>query len=364
MANNKRISVRIVRRRARKQYVLRWGKKQQEQVAKAKWGDEAAAYREAFELEDRLNNPAQAILAWDAACESYEKWHLAMYSPDHMANWLKAKRRFEAFCGTVPDLTHLWPKVTEFAAAMTKQVAMTTVRGYCQYLRSFLRWCHHQGWLDQPPRRLALPRTRGDKRGKGRPLSGEEFDRLLAAIPGVVGPDHAPSWTYLCWGLWHSSLRLGEAVRLHWTDGPIQVDLSDEYPMVRFAAEGDKGRRSRLLPMTREFSDMLTGPRRGFVFRPTLIKGPTRCRDTWSHKIGEFGKAAGVIVDRNEKTGSVKYASAHDLRRSCIDRMRRVLRDDLFRAFARHEDERTTQQYYLGESAKQIAAALWGVTNQ
>lgn len=354
-----RITVRVIRRRARQHYALRWSGG--ERIAKAKWGDESAAYREAFQLEGELNAKARSVLSWSRASEAYEEWHLTMFSPDHLKNWMKAKRRFEAFCGDVPELHLLWPKVTQFASMLTSEVSMTTVRGYCQYLRSFLRWCYDQGWLDQPPRRLALPKhKRGDKRGKGRPLVAEEFDRFLAAIPSIVGEKHADSWRFLCEGLWHSSLRLGEAVRLHWTEGPIQLDLSGKRPMIRFAIEGDKGRRERRLAVTKEFHAMLDGrSRHGFIFRPTLSKGVTRSRDTWSHTIGDFGEKAGIIVDRNDRRGTVKYASAHDLRRSCLDRMRGKLSDLHFRLFARHEDDRTSEQYYLGDHADAVAEAIW-----
>lgn len=355
-----RITVRVIRRKSRQLYALRWA--EGERIAKAKWGDEGAAYREAFELEQQLNAKAQSVLTWAEAADAYEAWHLPMYSPDHLKNWKKAKRRFEAFCdGDIPQLENVWHSVTQFASTLSRsgEVSLTTTKGYCQYLRSFLQWCHSQGWTEQPPRRLHLPQQRGF-RGKGRPLTGEEFDRMIAALPTVVGDEHAASWAFLMRGLWHSSLRLGEAVRLHYQNDPIRVDLTHNHPMIRFSVEGDKGRRDRLLPATQEFSAMLEQGGRGYVFRPTLAKGVSRHRDTWSHKIGECGQKANIVVDRNEHTGTVKYASAHDLRRSCLDRMRAKLNDAQFLFFARHADIRTSNKYYLSDHCEAVAAMLWG----
>lgn len=360
----KPIRVKVVRRRKRKQYALRWA--DGERIAKARWGDERGAWEEAFALQDQLNSPA-GLLSWADACEAYEQRELSIWSKAHRKNWGKARRRFELWCdGVVPPLELVGQRLPQFATDISREVARDTARGYCQYLLTFLNWCHDQGWLADPPRRVKFARRRkGEKVSKGRPLTGEEFDRLLAVIPKVVKPDCVPSWEFLVRGLWESSLRLGEAMRLHWSDGDVTINLRGKYPMIDFSVEGHKSRREQQLPITPEFMSLLKGkPQRGFVFRPQLSRGVTRNESTWSHTIGKFGRAAGIVVDTNRNTGKVKCASAHDLRRSFLDRWRGRVDTAILQTLARHESISTTERYYLGDQAEQVAAAIWDQSHE
>lgn len=352
------IKVEVIKRHTRGRFVLRWPGHEQYAVATT----EQEAYREAFTLEQRLNNPTHEILSWEAACEAYENWHLSLHSKEHRGSWRTARRAFEKFCkGSPPDLPDITNhQLAEFAVTLTKSVAMTTARTYCQYLRSFFSWCHDQEWIDRVPRVKLPQRKRGEQRAKGRPLTGEEYERLVDAIPKIVGETYAPSWRFLVDGLWETSLRLNEAVRLHWTDGPIRINIAGQFPMIDFDSDGDKGGRTRQLPITREFRAMLdTIPQRGFVFRPELSKGVTRSRDTWSHRIGDMGEKAGIVVDINKRTGRKKFASAHDLRRSFLERWRNKIDATMLQVLARHESLDTTQRYYLGDHAQMVAAMLW-----
>jgi hypothetical protein len=65
--------------------------------------------------------------------------------------------------------------------------------------------------------------------------------------------------------------------------------------------------------------------------------------DYVSHVVSRIGEAAGVKVDSKTKTGKgevVKYASAHDLRRSFgLRRSRRIMPPEL-REMMRHADMR------------------------
>ncbi len=44
---------------------------------------------------------------------------------------------------------------------------------------------------------------------KGRPITGEEFDRLLAKTAAVVGDAQAESWRHYLRGLWLSGFAVG-----------------------------------------------------------------------------------------------------------------------------------------------------------
>ena len=62
---------------------------------------------------------------------------------------------------------------------------------------------------------------------RGRPITAEEFERMIEATPKVVDNAAAESWRFYLRGLWASGLRLSESLTLRWDDAPdaIVVDL-------------------------------------------------------------------------------------------------------------------------------------------
>jgi integrase len=147
---------------------------------------------------------------------------------------------------------------------------------------------------------------------------------------------------------------VNEAAMLHWSHGPVQINLTGKFPMIDFAF-GDKGGH-RQLPITPGFARLLRRTsHRGYVFNPRLSRGVTRCRDTWSHKIGEIGGKANIVVDPKTQ----KRASAHDLRRSFLQRWRGKVDAAILQILARHESFETTKQYYLSDEAESVASAIW-----
>ena len=77
----------------------------------------------------------------------------------------------------------------------------------------------------------------------------------------------------------------------------------------------------------------------------------------WASKvICKIGRAAGVVVN---KTPKVKFASAHDLRRSFGERWSQRVLPQVLMELMRHESIETTQKYYVGRHANRTAAALW-----
>jgi len=49
---------------------------------------------------------------------------------------------------------------------------------------AFVRYCQHHKWIDRAPR---IEKLDADDVMKGRPITSEEFERLLNATPKVVG---------------------------------------------------------------------------------------------------------------------------------------------------------------------------------
>jgi hypothetical protein len=62
---------------------------------------------------------------------------------------------------------------------------------------------------------------------RGRAITTEEFERMLAATEKTVGKAATDSWKFYLRGLWCSGLRLEESLTLRWDFAPdsIVVDL-------------------------------------------------------------------------------------------------------------------------------------------
>ena len=174
------------------------------------------------------------------------------------------------------------------------------------------------------------------------------------------------SWRFYLRGLWASGLRLAESMELHWTDNNklCVVDIDKPHPMLLIPAELEKGNEDRILPMAPEFAEFLrTVPpywRNGYVFKPKPLR-QRYSRRLSAHRVGEvvskIGQAAGIKVDQDGST--VKYASAHDLRRSFGARWAMKVMPPVLQELMRHESIQTTLRYYVGRNASATASVLW-----
>ena len=252
------------------------------------------------------------------------------------------------------------------------------------HLKSTFNWAHGIGLLNEVPKITMPKRAKRSKKMKGRPITGEEFERVLSKVPGVLFPERwnkhcakeptqcerdtvVESWRHYLRGLWWSGLRLEESLELWWDrDDKLCVDLTGKYPMMHIPAELEKGHQDRLLPIAPEFAEFLLATpeaeRTGPVFNPRPIR-PERSQRLGEHQVGrtvsKFWKVAGVKVHTHPKTGKVKYASAHDLRRSFGERWAPRVMPQTLMELMRHESIETTLKYYVGRNAETTAAALY-----
>jgi integrase len=111
--------------------------------------------------------------------------------------------------------------LSQFATALTvrkvrrggvdRPISLMTVKSLLAEIRRALNWAHFLDLLPEKPRVRMPGRV---ERPRGRPLTGEEFDRMLDAVPSVVADRAVASWQFLLRGLWLSGLRLSEALRV------------------------------------------------------------------------------------------------------------------------------------------------------
>lgn len=198
---------------------------------------------------------------------------------------------------------------------------------------------------------------------KGRPITATEFRKMLDATAKVVGEEAAESWKHVLSGLWASALRLDELMHVSWdTPGTIRpVWKNGRHPVLDIPAAMQKNDTEENIPLLPWFEAVLLetpeANRKGWVFNPVslqLKRGrdvvPQRPDAEWVGKvIGRIGKEGGVEVEAaDERTGRpIKYASAHDLRRSCGERLRDAGVPPLVICRAmRHSSWETTRKHY------------------
>ena len=268
------------------------------------------------------------------------------------------------------DLTEA--RISHFAAAIrAKKKAETTIQSYLAHLKAMLRWAVSQKLLPACP---AFPKVQRKKKSKGttpmkgRPITLEEFERMLEKVPEVVGPQAAPAWSQYLRGLWTSGLRLSESLELWWDreDRLLPTFPKKGRPMLRIPAELEKGHSDRLLPMAPEFALFLQetpeAARVGAVFKLPGIRGQTaELRSKWVGKlVSKIGATAKVRVHVDPKDPKrVKYASAHDLRRAFGERWAGRIMPAQLKELMRHESIETTLRYYVGTNAERTADACW-----
>lgn len=256
--------------------------------------------------------------------------------------------------------------IGQFAVRLRKSRSEATVRGHLSNVRSMLNWAKRVELIHKVPR-IDMPKA---ARAGGRPVTPEEFERMLGKVPAVMG-EQADSWRELLYGLWWSGLRLDEAMQLHWTDDrQLCVDFSGRRPMLRIKPNAHKSGKDCTLPMAPEFAAFLErtpeADRDGFVFNPRPVGKNPRSRDrmrtdTVSKVISRIGRLANVKVAEMMRQGKrrVKYASAHDFRRAFGFRWAMRVMPPTLMLLMRHESIETTMRYYVGRNAEAAADALW-----
>jgi integrase len=283
---------------------------------------------------------------------------------------------------TADRLSYLQAKLREAEKSndTIKKRSENTIKGHLAHLMSALRWAVKVGMLAKAPEVTMPKRAKGANVMKGRPISGEEFDRMLEAVAKVLGDEKNPaepamvkSWQHYLRGLWLSGLRLAESLELSWDrDDKLCADMQPgEHPMLRIPAALEKGNQDRLLPMAPEFAEFLQetpqAERTGYVFKPMPQREKRSQRlglGRVTRTVAEFGKKAGIKVTTHQATAKVKFASAHDLRRSFGLRWASRVMPQVLMELMRHESIDTTMRYYVGRNAQSTAAVLWAAHRQ
>jgi integrase len=312
---------------------------------------------------------------------------------------------------------------------------------------AFVRYCYDHEWIGRVP---PVKKIDVDEVMRGRPIKGEEFDRMLVAVPKVVGEGPAESWRFTLDVLWESGFRIADVMQFAWDDDekkihPVWPSRSGQHPTIVIPSK-QKNRKVEeipLLPGLQRVLDTVPAARRsGFVVDPLPIEYEMKCQRKWfmptpedlqiliadhsnlaiakacgvsdvtvrnwlsrlvlrrkgkvlhfgeevpqeviqamrkravrrrhqrppgrltdkrvSEIIAAIGQRARVVVRQpDEETGQrIKYASAHDLRRSLAERLINAgVSAETLMVVMRHRDFATTRKFYGATRAAQAAAA-------
>lgn len=340
---------------------------QKKKTKSAQTSDYKEAVKAAGKWEDELRQgrykPA-VKLTWEDFCQRYDDEFLSGKAAKTAQKSRCVRATVEKILSPkrVADLTP--ERLSYFAAELRRRgCTENTISGYLAHLRSMLAWAVKMKLLHEVPEISMPSRTSG---AKGRAISGEEFDRILAKASAVFGTEAAPSFERYLRGLWWSGLRLGESLELYWDrDDRLCVDLTGRRPVIRIPAELEKGNQDRDLPMAPEFQQFLLetpeAERTGRVFKlyRRAHEGERLTDDRICRLISEMGEKAGVKVWTHPTTGKVKYASAHDFRRSFGFRWAQRVMPAQLMEMMRHESIDTTMQFYVGRNAQATADVIW-----
>lgn len=334
--------------------------------------DRKVAERMAGELEVKLNAGEAVIpsrFLWQDFRARYEAEVVPGLAPRTGEKISSVFDRFEA------DINprRLWDvdekRLSAFVSNLRKgeggrgKLAESTIAGHLAHLKAALNWAKLQkliAHLPGFPRIKRAKMSKGAKVMRGRPITTEEFERMLGKVEDVVGQVAADRWTLFLRGLWASGLRLTESLELYWDrEDKLHPVLTGKFPMLRIPADLEKGNKERLLPMAPEFAQLLDKvpepERTGPVFKLERADGkPGRpAVDRVSKIVSSIGEKAKVRVDVK------KTASAHDLRRAFGERWAARLMPAQLMELMRHETIETTLSYYVGRNAERTAAILW-----
>jgi len=365
------IRVKVVDR-GRKHLVLRWTDPEtgavREQTAgtgSRKKAERAAGKLDAALVEGRYAAPNR--MTWEEVRGRFDDEKLTFSSKRTRESYATALDVFERTMRPRRISEIKAATISTYQSRLQKRGLRTaTIASYSRQLKSFLRWAERVGYLAKAPY-VAIPKTRGGKIMRGRPITTEEFERLLSQVGSVVGENVAESWRHYLRGMWVSGLRLTESLHLYWDrcDG-LRVDLSGNRPMLQISAEFEKSRKDRIHPMAPEFAEFLQAvpetERHGPVFDPQGYNGERPRADWVAKKVSDMGRLAGVVVD--ERDGKRKFASLHDFRRAFGQRWAAKLLPQQLRELMRHESIDTTLKFYVGQDAERTADIVWAAYDE
>ena len=213
------IKVQLFKRKSRKNWEMKWKAGDNWVTRSTGCKLKRDAQQVAFEQQKKLESEQfQQKFGWNSFCDRYESECLELNSGEkNLEKWNTVRSKFEKLIDPkfITDLeTNDFLKFIKLMKADER--APATIENYLGYLKAAMNWAAHKSVkiINEAPY-IPIPKVDDDDAVAGRPLTMEEFERMLMQVPKVFSK-HPDSITYFLWGIFHSGLRIGEAMRLTW----------------------------------------------------------------------------------------------------------------------------------------------------
>ncbi len=348
-------------------------------------------------------------------------------------------------CLSLASLEYLQDRLLDGAEGRYEYRLPTTVNSVMGDVMAFARYCYKHDWIAKVP---PIDDLDEEEVTRGRAITGEEFDRMIACTAKVVGEPAADSWHFLLRVLWESGFRIADVLNFYWDDEtkihPRWADRRREHSTMVIPSTQKNGKFDEI-PMLPGLEALLSpipdsqrtgrvvklepveyqvpGRKKG-AFSPSakdlekLIADYSNCSiaaacnvseqtvRNWLRKLGlerrdairyygepvpadlvaaarkrsqrrrsrwtvlskdrvsrivsAIGEDAGVVVRQpdEERRIRIKFASAHDLRRSLAERLyNKGMSAETLMVIMRHRDFATTRKFYQAKKRAESAAA-------
>lgn len=350
-----RVTVRKRKGRENFQMAYNCPKSGKRYVRSTKTSNKKEAQRAALLWEMELQQTAGIIpVSWQSFLIRYEDEHLATKAADTRKNYQSTFRSFETHMGEFKRIDQIDAAVcSQFAAKLrTRKAPETTIAKHLRQIGAALGWAETMGIINQRPKIRKPPTPKRNFRGRS--LSLFEFSRLLIATRDFLPCDLSHDWIDSLKAIWLTGLRISEAMQLHFNHGPIHLDMSAKHPRIVFQVEGQKNNLDQKVPLTQDavrFFQQL-GRTDGFALEFPGERVPRVGTQTAIRTISSIGEYSEII------TGTGKFCSAHDLRRSFGSRWALRVHPIVLKILMRHEDLSTTLKYYVDLDCDAVAEQL------
>ncbi len=222
------------------------------------------AERRAAELEVELQKGYKPVgkITWSEFRGRYEGEKLASLADATLPSTVSAFNHLERIFGLTDnsrlaslDATAL----SKFQAMLRKErMEENTIARHLRHIKAALRWAVGQNLIAVCPRIEMPKKANGGDPMKSRPITVEEYERMLLAAE-KLRPDDFTDWQNYMAIQFNSGLRREEAFNLTWHEGKFCLEVQgDNFQNSQFVIRGDqKSGKYEILPCTPEFVEWL-----------------------------------------------------------------------------------------------------------
>ena len=160
-----------------------------------------------------------------------------------------------------------------------------TVNSMLASVMAFARHCEQHGWIAAVPK---LQKLEVEEVMKGRPITGEEFERMLDATPKIVGQSVASSWQFALRILWESGFRVGDLMNFSWDDErhihPVWTNRKGQHATI-IVPSSQKNGRVQEIPLLPGLNAVLMSvpeqDRTGWIVNPQPVEYELATHSEW-----------------------------------------------------------------------------------